>query len=298
MTIMEKPRVYITREIPAPGIDAIASVCEVVVRKGPAPPSRAELARALGDFDATVCLLTDQFDKEIMCAAPRLRVISTMSVGFDHIDVGKATEMGIYVTNTPGVLTDATADFASTLLMASTRRIGEAERYVRSRKWRIPWSPTLLLGEAVFGKTLGIVGLGRIGSAVAERAKGFNMKILYHDTARAPPEREDRLAARFVALDELLETADFVSLHIPLTEQTRNLINEERCRTGCIRERTDPPKEPTAPTAECGSSASYRERHSGIAFQDDGDCGFEPAFTAPGREAQEPRDRSVPAGPE
>ena len=227
---MGKPRVYVTRQIPPPATEKISSVCEVVVRKRQEPPSKRELIRNLPKFDAVICLLTDRFDEQVLTAAPALRVISTMSAGFDHIDVKKATENGIYVTNTPGVLTDATADFAWTLLMAAARRIGEAERYVRGRKWRIGWSPTLLLSGAIHGKTLGILGLGRIGAAVAERAKGFNMRVIYHDAERSSPERERALGVQFVELEELLRAADFVSLHTPLTPETRNLINEDRLR--------------------------------------------------------------------
>ncbi len=227
---MGRPRVYVTRQIPPPAIEEISSVCEVVVRKRKEPPGKRELIRNLPNFDAVVCLLTDRFDEEVIRSAPMLRVISTMSAGFDHIDVKKATENGVYVTNTPGVLTDATADFAWTLLMAAARRISEAERYVRGRKWRIGWSPTLLLGGAIYGKTLGILGLGRIGAAVAERAKGFKMKVIYHDAVRASPETERALGVQFVELEELLRSADFVSVHTPLTTETRNLINEDRLK--------------------------------------------------------------------
>jgi glyoxylate reductase len=175
-------------------------------------------------------LLTDKIDKEVLDAAPNLRVISSYSVGFDHIDVEEATKRGIYVTNTPGVLTETTADLAWSLLMTIARRIVEADKFVRTGKWKVGWSPTLLLGRDVYGKTLGIVGLGRIGSAVAKRARGFDMKVLYYDVIRPPPEREKELGVEFAPLDRLLKESDFVTLHVPLTKETYHMISERELK--------------------------------------------------------------------
>jgi glyoxylate reductase len=157
-------------------------------------------------------------------------VISTASVGFEHIDVEEATKRGIYVGYAPAVLTDATADLAFALLLAAGRRIAEADGFVRALKWKVAWTPTAFLGASVWGKTLGIVGLGRIGQALARRAKGFNMNILYTDTTRHPVEVEQELSADFMTLEDLLKQSDFVSIHVPLTKDTHHLINENRLR--------------------------------------------------------------------
>ena len=175
--------------------------------------------------DGLLCLLTDPIDAAIMDAAgPRLRVISNHAVGFDNIDIAAATARGIPVGNTPGILTDATADFAFALLMAAARRVAEGERFVRAGHWRT-WGPSLLLGPDVHGATLGIIGFGRIGQALARRAAGFDMRILYCDPT-APP-ADPALHAAAVDLETLLREADFVSLHVPLTPQTRGLIGRE-----------------------------------------------------------------------
>ncbi len=152
-----------------------------------------------------------------------------MAVGFDNIDVKEATKRGIYVTNTPGVLTETTADFAWTLLMAVARRVVEADKYVRTGRWKVGWHPSMLSGRDVYGATIGIVGAGRIGSAVAKRAKGFNMKILYYDVIPRP-ELEKKLGAKRVDLDTLLRESDFVSVHVPLLKATYHLMNEERLK--------------------------------------------------------------------
>jgi glyoxylate reductase len=177
--------------------------------------------------DALVTLLSDRIDREVFAAAPRLRIIAQMAVGFDNIDLAEATKRGVYVTNTPEVLTETTADFAWTLLMAVARRVAEADRYVRGGQWKVAWHPDMLTGRDIYGATLGIVGAGRIGQAMAERAKGFKMKILFYNPSPRP-EMEKTLGARRVELDELLREADFVTVHVPLTEQTRHLINAEK----------------------------------------------------------------------
>lgn len=227
---MVKPRVYVTRIIPPPALDILREYCEVEVNPRENPPSKGELIDRVRDKHALLCLLTDRIDGEVMDAAPNLRVISTYSVGYDHIDVGEATRRGIYVTNTPGVLTDAVADFTWALLLGAARRIVEADNYVRSGRWKVAWSPTLLLGCSVYGKTLGIIGLGRIGIAVAERARGFNMRVLYYDVKRPPLEVEKKLNVEYKPLEELLKESDFVTLHVPLNRETYHLIGERELR--------------------------------------------------------------------
>lgn len=185
----------------------------------------------MAGVDGLLALLTDRVDGELLDrAGPQLKVVSNYAVGFDNVDVAVCTARGIPVGNTPGVLTDTTADLAWALIMASARRITEGDRYVRAGRWRT-WGPLLLLGSDVHGSTIGIVGFGRIGQAVARRATGFGMRILYHDLARAPEDVERELGARFVDLDELLRESDVVSLHVNLTDITRKLINRERLAT-------------------------------------------------------------------
>jgi glyoxylate reductase len=164
-----------------------------------------------------------------MDSAPRLRIISQYAVGYDNIDVKAATERGIYVTNTPGVLTETVADFTMALMMAIARRVVEADKYIRQGKWKVGWHPLYFLGTDLYGATLGIVGLGRIGSAVARRAKGFDMKILYYDVVRRE-NLEKELGAKFVDLDTLLKESDFVTLHVPLTPKTKDLIGERELK--------------------------------------------------------------------
>jgi len=227
---MRRPEVYVTRALPPPGIEILKDYCNVEVNPSEDAPSKSEIIRKVAGKDGLLCLLTDKIDREIMEAAPNLSVISSYSVGYDHIDIAEATKRGIYVTYTPGVLTDATADFAWALLMSIARRVTEADRYVRGGKWKIAWSPTMLVGAAVYGKTLGILGLGRIGSAVAKRAMGFGMRVLYYDEIRPPKEKEEELHLQYLPIDDLLRESDFVSIHVPLTEKTRHLINYERLK--------------------------------------------------------------------
>jgi glyoxylate reductase len=220
---MKLGKVYITRPIAEEAVEMIRSHADANIWPQPeVPPPHDEIVRQVRDADGLLCLLTDPIDTEVIAAARKLRVISTYAVGYDNVDVAAATARGILVCNTPGVLTETTADLAWALIMAAARRISEADRYLRAGRWQ-SWSPQLLLGQDVFGATLGIVGFGRIGQAVARRAQGFGMRLLYTDTAPKPdPERD--VGARFVPLSDLLEESDFVSLHIPLTEQTRRLI--------------------------------------------------------------------------
>ena len=223
---MSKPKVYVTRLIPDQGLDIIRDFCDTTVWQEELPPPREVILRETRDCDGLVSLLTDAIDGELLDACPRLRVVSNMAVGFDNIDVPAATARGVLVGNTPGVLTETTADFAFALLMASARRIVEGADYVRAGKWRT-WGPMLLMGADVHHATLGLVGLGRIGLEMAKRARGFDMRVLYYDVYR----REDierEMGIIYAPLDEMLAQADFVSVHTPLTPETRNLMNRER----------------------------------------------------------------------
>jgi len=225
---MEKNfEVLITRKIPEIGIDLLkAAGYKVTVNENDQPLPRVELLESIEKFDALVCMLSDKIDKEVLDRAKRLKVIANYAVGYNNIDIEEATRRKIFVTNTPDVLTAATADLAWALLLAVSRRVVEADHFLRQGKFK-GWAPELLLGTEVSGKTLGIVGAGRIGQAVGHRALGFDMKILYY--SRQPkPEFEQATGAHFLALDELLATADFVSLHCPLTPETHHLLNEER----------------------------------------------------------------------
>lgn len=223
-----KPVVFITRRIPDQGLSLILEQCQAEVWPEETPPPREVLLEKVRQCDGLLSLLTDKIDATLMGNAPRLRVVSNMAVGFDNIDVAAATERGILVGNTPEVLTDTTADFAFALLMATARRIGEAIDYVRAGKWKT-WGPMLLLGQDVHGATLGLIGLGRIGSAVARRAQGFNMRVLYYDVVRRQ-DLEQRMGIIYTDLDTLLAESDFVSLHAPLTPQTRHIINADSLR--------------------------------------------------------------------
>ncbi len=224
---MAKPSVYVTRRVPEAGIDMLREACEVAVWEGELPVPREILMEKVSDIDGLYCLLTERIDAELLDTAPHLRVVSNMAVGYNNIDVEACTARGIPVGNTPGVLTGTTADCAFALLMAAARRIVEGADYVRAGKWKT-WGPMLLMGSDVHGATLGIVGFGRIGQAVARRAQGFAMRVLYHDTYVT--EADPALGATGVDLDTLLAESDFVSLHVPLTEETYHLIGQEELR--------------------------------------------------------------------
>lgn len=216
--------VYVTRPLPEPGTTALVDAGMVVDQRTlDSAPSRDELIRHLADKQAVLCMLTEKIDDEVMDSAPMLRVISNLAVGFDNVDIDAATRRGIVVTNTPDVLTDATADLTWALILAAARRIGEGERLVRSGRWH-GWSPTQLVGRPLVGTTLGIVGLGKIGSAVARRASGFGMEIVYSSRSDHP-ERADAVGARRVEFDELLARSDIVSLHAPFTGDNRHMID-------------------------------------------------------------------------
>ncbi len=233
---MSSLSVYITRAIPEDGIMKLSGAgLSISMNPLGRKLSPEELRQEVGQHDGVICQLTDSIDGEVLEAgAPRCRVFAVCAVGYDNIDLATAHKLGVAITNTPDVLTEATADLTWALLLATARRLGEAERVVRAGAWQ-GWGMLNLLGLGVHGKTLGIVGAGRIGTAVARRAGGFSMKLLYCDLppdetpADAPPDRKpiESLGARRVSLTELLESSDFVSLHVPLTEETRHLIDEQ-----------------------------------------------------------------------
>ena len=226
--MMGAPRVLVARVIPDEGLQPILAACEARIWEGELPPPREELLRLIEGCDGVLTLLTDRVDDEFLDrAGPQLKVVSNFAVGFDNVDVAACTRRGVAVGNTPGVLTETTADLAFALLMAAARRIPEGDRYVRAERWRT-WGPMLLLGPDVHGATIGIVGFGRIGQAVARRALGFGMKVVYHSLTRRSADVENSLGAEFLPLDDLLARSDFVSLHVNLTDETRHLMNAER----------------------------------------------------------------------
>lgn len=222
---MSKPKVFITRQIPQAALDIVAAACDYRIwPEADVPIPRDRLLAEVRDVDGIYSLLTEKVDTELMDAAPRCRIVANMAVGYDNIDVPALTARRVLVTNTPGVLTETTADLTFALLLATARRLFEANRYMLEGNWRT-WSPMQLTGQDVHGATLGIIGCGRIGAAVARRAKGFGMKLLYHNRKRAP-ELEAELGMEYGAIDDLLRRSDFVSILVPLTPETRHLIGE------------------------------------------------------------------------
>ncbi|MBM6619181.1 2-hydroxyacid dehydrogenase [Bacillus suaedaesalsae] len=218
-----KPSIFITRKIPEIAVQMLREQCEVEMWDKEDIPVPVEILREkVKTVDGLYCMLSDSINKEMMEEAQNLKVISNLAVGYNNIDIQAASEKGIMVTNTPGVLNEATADLTFSLLMATARRIPEASDFVRNGEWK-SWSPMLLTGQDVFGATIGIIGMGRIGEAVARRAKGFNMNILYHNRSRKE-QAEKELGATYVSLEELLAKSDFVVLLAPFTEETKNLI--------------------------------------------------------------------------
>jgi glyoxylate reductase len=218
-----RPRVFITRSIAAEALGLIEAVADIEVWPDELPPSYDVLKEKACGVDALLTMLSDRIDAVLMDAAPNLRVVSNYAVGFDNIDITEATRRGIIVGNTPGVLTETTADLAFTLLMAAARRVVKADSYTRNGLWKT-WGPGILLGQDIHRATLGIIGLGRIGIEVARRARGFSMEVLHHSRNRRE-EAEQDLGIEYVPeLDSLLARSDFVSLHVPLTPETRHLI--------------------------------------------------------------------------
>ncbi len=220
-----RPRVYVTRALPGDAIERLREHADVDVWHQDDPPPREEILNNVANAAGLLCLLTDNVDAGVVEAGQQLRIVSTMAAGYDHIDVEACSRKGIFVTNTPGVLTETTADFAFALLLSAARRLSEAERAVRDGRWTT-WRPSFLLGQDVHGATLGIVGLGAIGAAVAKRARGFDMRVLYYSRSRRP-DIEAELGIEFAPFEELLAEADFVSVHVPLTAETRHMFNSD-----------------------------------------------------------------------
>ncbi len=222
---MPKPKVFVTRQIPDKGFELVKDFCDVDLWTSDMPPSRGELLQRARGVDGILSLLTDAIDGDVMDAiGSQLKVISNFAVGFDNIDINAATARKIPVGNTPDVLTDATADFAFALMMSAGRHILEGDRYVRDGKWKT-WNPMLFLGVEMKGATLGLVGFGRIGKAMARRAVGFDMRVIYYDPLETKPSSD--ISATRVDIETLLEESDFISLHTPLTPDTHHLINAE-----------------------------------------------------------------------
>ena len=219
-------RVFISRRLPQEALDIVSKVAEIDLWEGDTPPPRAELARRIAAADGLLCLLTDRIDGELLDGAPGLKVVSQMAVGYDNIDVPACTARGVKVGNTPGVLTETTADLAFALILAAARRVVQADNELRAGEWKT-WSPLQWTGVDVHGATLGIVGLGRIGYEVARRARGFDMKVIYCNRSRYEAAERDFGAER-VDMDTLLAQSDFVSLHCPLTTETRHLFGMEQ----------------------------------------------------------------------
>jgi len=222
-------KILISQKIPKEAVEIARNNFEVDYNEDENPLPPEELKKRLKDKNGIVCLLTDIMNGEVMDAAPNLEVISNVAVGYDNIDVNAATERKIAVTNTPGVLTDTTADLAWALIMSVARRIAEADKYMRSGKWK-GWGVMQWWGSDVHHATLGILGFGRIGKVVAKRALGFEMKVLYHDAFRAPEEEEKALKVTFVDKETLLKESDFVSVHVPLMPETTHIIGENELK--------------------------------------------------------------------
>jgi glyoxylate reductase len=221
--------ILISRGLPGAALDVIPPHVNVDYNGFDRALTKPELISRLKGRQGLICQIVDTVDDEVL-ATEGLRVVCNIAVGYNNIDVDAARRRGIVVTNTPDVLTETTADFAWALLMAAARRVTEADRYVRAGHWKA-WDYDALLGHDVHGKTLGLVGFGRIGRAVARRARGFNMRVLYHDTVRADPRAEQEVSASYTPLPDLLGQSDFVSLHAPLLAETRHLLDEQALRT-------------------------------------------------------------------
>ncbi|RKX36638.1 MAG: D-glycerate dehydrogenase [Thermotogae bacterium] len=220
-------KVFVTRQIPQKGLEMLKARFEVEIGASDRNLSRREICEGTKDADALVCLLSDAIDEEILSGAKKLKIIANYAVGYNNINVEYAKEHGIFVTNTPGVLTETTADLTWALMLSVARRIVEADKFTRSGKFK-GWEPELMLGSDIFGKTLGVIGAGRIGQAVMKRAIGFGMRVIYYSKSRLPLDIESNLNASYVSLEKLLKEADFVSLHVPLTKNTYHMIGEDQ----------------------------------------------------------------------
>ena len=221
---MAKPKVFATHRLFDPARKILGENCDVEYWEQPGRPTREEVLRRVENKEGLICLLTEKVNDELLQAAPKLKIAANVAVGFDNIDVAACTKRGVVATNTPGVLDETTADFAFALLMAVARRLGEGDALARSGNWK-GWDLDQLVGTDVWGKTLGIVGFGRIGKAMARRASGFRMKVIYTDAVRATVEAEKELRAEYRDMNALLAESDFISVHTPLLPETRGLFN-------------------------------------------------------------------------
>ncbi len=219
-------KIFVTRNLPGRALSRLSEAHEVDVWEYETPPTKDQIIERAKECAGIITLLSDDISRNLIAALPELKVISQYAVGYNNIDITEATRRGIIVTNTPGVLTEATADLTWALILSVARRIAEADRYVREGAWRVAWGPELLLGMDIFGATLGIIGMGRIGYAVARRTTGFDMQVLYYSRSDTYLTRaaEKNLGAIKMSLEQLLAEADIVSIHVPLTDQTRNMI--------------------------------------------------------------------------
>jgi len=225
VVFMSSPNILVTFKLFPNWLDKIKQYGNVTSWSSEIPPDKDWIKENIRDVDGLLCTLTNKIDKEIIDSAPKLKIISTYSVGYDHIDVKYAKSKGIKIGYTPEVLTETTADLIFGLILTAARRIVEGDRIIRENRWNIPWQPDFLLGYDVYGKTIGIIGMGRIGKALVKRAKGFNMSIIYN--SRTP---KNDVEAEYVSLDHLLSEADFVVVTVDLNESTYHLINEERLK--------------------------------------------------------------------
>ena len=225
-----KKKVYLTRTIPEPALSILSKECDIVVNKKPSPPTKKEIITNIRNMDAILCTLSDRIDGEVMDAAgSNLKVISSYSTGYDHIDIEEANRRGIYVTFTSDILAEATADLTFALILSTARRVVEADKFVRQKHWKFGWTPNLFLGSDVNGMTLGIFGLGSIGTAVARRAAGFNMKILYHNRNHFVHQSNHPIAD-YVDINRLLKESDFLSIHATLNKDSFHFFNEVNFR--------------------------------------------------------------------
>jgi len=225
---MARFKVYVSsNEVPDKAIQLLKSIADVKINPKDGPPAREVLLKEVEGIDGLFCLLTERIDAELMDRAKKLKVVANMAVGYDNIDVQEATKRGIIVGNTPRVLTETTADTAFALMLAVARRIVEADKYIRAGKWVIPWTPMMMVGSDVCGKTLGIYGLGRIGFAVAKRAKGFDMRLIYYDVIRNE-KAEKELGIEYMPFEDVLRQCDFLTIHVPLLPETRHSVGEKQ----------------------------------------------------------------------
>ena len=221
-----QPKIYITRRIPESGIKLLQESCDVEIWDSDDVVPRDVFLKAISDKDAVLCLLTDKVDAETMDVAKNVKIFANMAVGFDNIDVEECTKRGVMASNTPGVLTGTTADFAFTLLMSAARRIREGHEFVQAGKWET-WGPLLLMGQDIHHATLGLIGLGRIGTEMARRGQGFSMRVLYNDVVRRE-DLEQELGLEYADFDTVLQESDFVSMHVPYMPATHHLISTEQ----------------------------------------------------------------------